>query len=227
MSAPVQVDERPGVSASLRITEIFHSIQGEADAVGWPTVFVRLTGCPLRCTWCDTTYAFSGGQSMPLPVILDAVGAYGAGRLPLAELKRIEDRANALCKSWLESYEAPALDPAETAHHRLETLEVEQDSAAMLAHHALAAGAVSAALAHSLAAGEEALRVSATHEARAHLDNARRLVQEAALAGAENEARLRDLYAQLGQAFELIDDPAQAAEAYADRGRLSSNRPRS
>lgn len=39
----------------LRITEIFHSIQGEADAVGWPTVFVRLTGCPLRCTWCDTT----------------------------------------------------------------------------------------------------------------------------------------------------------------------------
>lgn len=109
----------------------------------------------------------------------------------------------------------------------LETLEVEQDSAAMLAHHALAAGAVSAALAHSLAAGEEALRVSATHEARAHLDNARRLVQEAALAGAENEARLRDLYAQLGQAFELIDDPAQAAEAYADRGRLSSNRPRS
>jgi 7-carboxy-7-deazaguanine synthase len=46
---PAQSPER------LRITEIFHSLQGEADAVGWPTVFVRLTGCPLRCTCCDTT----------------------------------------------------------------------------------------------------------------------------------------------------------------------------
>lgn len=46
----------------LRISEIFHSLQGEADAVGWRSVFVRLTGCPLRCTWCDTEYAFHGGQ---------------------------------------------------------------------------------------------------------------------------------------------------------------------
>jgi len=47
----------------LRITEVFHSLQGEADAIGWPTVFVRLTGCPLRCSWCDTTYSFTGGEA--------------------------------------------------------------------------------------------------------------------------------------------------------------------
>jgi 7-carboxy-7-deazaguanine synthase len=48
--------------ARLRITEIFHSLQGESATVGWPTVFIRLTGCPLRCTYCDTAYAFSGGD---------------------------------------------------------------------------------------------------------------------------------------------------------------------
>jgi len=112
-------------------------------------------------------------------------------------------------------------------HQRaLEVLEVEHDSAAVLAHHALAAGAAPLALAHSLAAGEEALRVSAPHEARVHLDNARRLVHEAALVGAEHEARLRNLYAVLGQAFERLDDPTQAAAVYADRQRVSSTRAR-
>lgn len=62
----------------LRITEIFHSIQGEADAVGWPTVFVRLTGCPLRCTWCDTTYSFHGGQWRDIDDIVREVAGYGA-----------------------------------------------------------------------------------------------------------------------------------------------------
>ncbi len=59
--------------ASLRVTEIFRSLQGEADSVGWPTVFVRLTGCPLRCRYCDTTYAFEGGRRMSIPEILDEV----------------------------------------------------------------------------------------------------------------------------------------------------------
>ena len=54
----------------LRLTEIFLSVQGEADAAGWPTVFVRLTGCPLRCTWCDTAYAFHGGQWWTIEAIL-------------------------------------------------------------------------------------------------------------------------------------------------------------
>ena len=62
-----------GEAPRLRLSEIFLSLQGEADAVGWPTVFVRLTGCPLRCTWCDTTYAFHGGQWHTLDHILVAV----------------------------------------------------------------------------------------------------------------------------------------------------------
>jgi 7-carboxy-7-deazaguanine synthase len=67
----------------LRITEIFHSIQGESTFVGQPCVFVRLTGCPLRCTWCDTEYAFYGGREESLDRILDAVRAYGC---PLVEV---------------------------------------------------------------------------------------------------------------------------------------------
>jgi 7-carboxy-7-deazaguanine synthase len=51
-----------GKSERLRVNEIFHSLQGEADAVGYPTVFVRLTGCPLRCQYCDTEYAFHAGS---------------------------------------------------------------------------------------------------------------------------------------------------------------------
>ena len=63
----------------LRITEIFHSLQGEARSVGRPTVFVRLTGCPQRCVWCDTEYAFHGGEKRTLQQILDEVAAYRAG----------------------------------------------------------------------------------------------------------------------------------------------------
>jgi 7-carboxy-7-deazaguanine synthase len=55
--------------ARLKITEIFFSLQGEADSVGYPTVFVRLTGCPLRCQYCDTTYSFTGGEWMSLDAI--------------------------------------------------------------------------------------------------------------------------------------------------------------
>jgi 7-carboxy-7-deazaguanine synthase len=62
----------------LRITEIFHSIQGEADSVGWPTVFVRLTGCPLRCGYCDTAYAFHGGEWWSFDEVLAEV----AGHVP-------------------------------------------------------------------------------------------------------------------------------------------------
>lgn len=60
----------------LRISEIFQSIQGEARDVGWPTVFVRLTGCPLRCVWCDTVYAFHGGELFPLKHILERVADF-------------------------------------------------------------------------------------------------------------------------------------------------------
>lgn len=75
----------------LRITEIFHSLQGEARTVGRPTVFVRLTGCPLRCVWCDTAYAFQGGSQWALSAILAEVAQYQAayvtvtGGEPLAQ----------------------------------------------------------------------------------------------------------------------------------------------
>ena len=61
---------------SLRITEIFYSLQGESRTQGYPTVFVRLTGCPLRCSYCDTAYAFSGGEVMSLATIEQQVASY-------------------------------------------------------------------------------------------------------------------------------------------------------
>jgi 7-carboxy-7-deazaguanine synthase len=80
-----------GAAERLRVCEIFHSIQGEADAAGWPTVFVRLTGCPLRCVWCDTEYSFHGGQWQDIDAIVEQVAAHGArhvcvtGGEPLAQ----------------------------------------------------------------------------------------------------------------------------------------------
>ena len=77
--------------AGLRITEIFHSLQGETSRVGLPTVFVRLTGCPLRCGYCDTAYAFHGGTTRTLGEILAEVGHHGTryvtvtGGEPLAQ----------------------------------------------------------------------------------------------------------------------------------------------
>ena len=78
----------------LKIFEIFHSLQGESNLVGLPTVFVRLTGCPLRCTWCDTEYAFHGGQWLHFDEILSQVKQHNTpyvcvtGGEPLAQ-KRV------------------------------------------------------------------------------------------------------------------------------------------
>ena len=79
------------MDSSLRITEIFFSLQGESRTVGWPTVFVRLSGCPLRCVWCDTAYAFTGGERRTVADIAAEVAEYGArhvcvtGGEPLAQ----------------------------------------------------------------------------------------------------------------------------------------------
>ena len=76
---------------NLRITEIFLSLQGESRTVGVPTVFVRLTGCPLRCQYCDTAYAFHGGEPLDIDAIVEKVAAYGVrhvtvtGGEPLAQ----------------------------------------------------------------------------------------------------------------------------------------------
>ncbi|NGZ58897.1 MAG: 7-carboxy-7-deazaguanine synthase [Nitrospira sp. LK265] len=75
----------------MRVTEVFHSIQGESTFAGLPCVFVRLTGCPLRCTWCDTEYAFFGGTDRSIDDILGTVRSYGCrfvevtGGEPLAQ----------------------------------------------------------------------------------------------------------------------------------------------
>lgn|SRR5581483_725828 len=61
----------------MKVTEIFHSIQGESTLAGRPCVFVRLTGCPLRCTWCDTAYSFHGGTDMSIETIREQVRTYG------------------------------------------------------------------------------------------------------------------------------------------------------
>lgn len=87
---------------SLRITEIFHSLQGETSRMGLPTVFVRLTGCPLRCGYCDTAYAFQGGETRTIAQILDQVTSYGTSHVtvtggePLAQ-KGCLDLLQVLC----------------------------------------------------------------------------------------------------------------------------------
>jgi 7-carboxy-7-deazaguanine synthase len=88
-----QTRPRDDIPASerLRLTEIFHSLQGEADTVGVPTVFIRLTGCPLRCGYCDTAYAFHGGTWHSIGDVLNQVAAFGiptvcvTGGEPLAQ----------------------------------------------------------------------------------------------------------------------------------------------
>jgi 7-carboxy-7-deazaguanine synthase len=72
------MDEQTGSAQPfLRVTEIFHSVQGESTWAGLPCTFVRLTGCPLRCTWCDTEYAFHGGERLSLDAIVARVGEIG------------------------------------------------------------------------------------------------------------------------------------------------------
>lgn len=103
--------------AALRISEIFHSLQGESTRVGLPTVFIRLTGCPLRCGYCDTDYAFSGGESLSIDTILERAALYGTryvcvtGGEPLAQ-KHCLQLLTALCdKGYLVSLETSgALD---------------------------------------------------------------------------------------------------------------------
>lgn len=91
-----------GTPLALKISEIFLSLQGEASRSGLPTVFVRLTGCPLRCVWCDTEHAFSGGERLTLTQILETVANYRVGAVcvtggePLAQ-KNCLPLLSALC----------------------------------------------------------------------------------------------------------------------------------
>ncbi|HZP67239.1 MAG TPA: 7-carboxy-7-deazaguanine synthase QueE [Rudaea sp.] len=111
------------VEPRLRIAEIFHSLQGEARDVGRPTVFVRLTGCPLRCTWCDTEYAFHGGEWRSIDEIVEDVAKYQTqhvcvtGGEPLAQkrcldlLVRLCDAGHAVSLETSGALDVAAVDP--------------------------------------------------------------------------------------------------------------------
>ncbi len=107
MSEVAVTADRREADKRLRITEIFFSIQGEARFTGWPTVFVRLTGCPLRCSYCDTAYAFTGGDWWTIDAVLAEVARYDArhvcvtGGEPLAQA-RCTDLLSALCDADFE-----------------------------------------------------------------------------------------------------------------------------
>lgn len=87
----------------LRISEIFYSLQGESSTIGLPTLFVRLTGCPLRCVWCDTEYAFKGGEYWDMDALLAKIESYQpqniciTGGEPLAQKEPCEMLMKALC----------------------------------------------------------------------------------------------------------------------------------
>jgi len=107
----------------LRISEIFYSLQGESDSVGLPTVFVRLTGCPLRCGYCDTAYAFKGGEWMELQQIADRVAEYGVSHVtvtggePLAQggcnefLSRLCDASHRVSLETCGALDISGVDP--------------------------------------------------------------------------------------------------------------------
>lgn len=138
---------------TLRISEVFASVQGESSRTGFPTVFVRLTGCPLRCVWCDTEYAFHGGQTRTLQNLLDEVATHGlrhvcvTGGEPLAQRSCLA-LLTALCDSGYSvsletsgSLDIAAVDPrvsrimdlkppgsGESARNRLENIDLLQRS---------------------------------------------------------------------------------------------------
>jgi len=96
---------------SLKITEIFYSLQGESNTVGLPTVFIRLTGCPLRCSYCDTAYAFTGGERQSIESIIKKVDQYKAkyitvtGGEPLAQGDSHQLMKQLLDKGYIVSLE--------------------------------------------------------------------------------------------------------------------------
>src|SRR4030095_11258936 len=102
-----QKQDASSLCQMLRVTEIFHSIQGESTHAGRPCTFVRLTGCPMRCTWCDSEYTFTGGGHFGIGAILERVRAFGCplvevtGGEPLAQREAF-DLINRLCDEGYE-----------------------------------------------------------------------------------------------------------------------------
>jgi len=84
---------KPESESQVQVTEIFHSIQGESSHAGTPCVFVRLTGCSLRCGYCDTKYAYQGGETMSLEDVVTAVSGYGTSLVEITGGEPLEQRA--------------------------------------------------------------------------------------------------------------------------------------
>lgn len=121
--------------AGLRMTEIFYSLQGEALTSGLPTIFVRLTGCPLRCVYCDTTYSFTGGERLSLEAIMEDIAQYPCKRVcvtggePLAQPNCIELINRLLAAGYEMSLEtAGALSVAEVPDAVSKVLDIKTPS---------------------------------------------------------------------------------------------------
>lgn len=115
----------------LRVTEIFYSIQGESTLVGLPTVFIRLTGCPLRCQYCDTSYAFTGGSKLTIEQILERVAEYSpkfitvTGGEPLAQ-KNCLSLLTELCNHYTVSLETSgAIDIGEVDTRVIKIVDIK------------------------------------------------------------------------------------------------------
>ena len=123
----------------LRITEIFYSLQGESNTVGLPTVFIRLTGCPLRCVYCDTAYAFSGGKKIAIDAVIAQAEQYGTryitvtGGEPLAQPGCLELMTKLLDKGYSVSLETSgALDVSEVDPRVVKVMDLKTPSSGEL-----------------------------------------------------------------------------------------------
>ncbi|WP_340123647.1 7-carboxy-7-deazaguanine synthase QueE [Methylobacter svalbardensis] len=123
----------------LRITEIFHSLQGESNTVGLPTVFIRLTGCPLRCVYCDTAYAFTGGKKIEIDAVIAQTEQYGTqyitvtGGEPLAQPACLELMTKLLDKGYCVSLETSgALDVSAVDQRVVKVMDLKTPSSGEL-----------------------------------------------------------------------------------------------